>query len=244
MRTGENITFDTMRGKRSLRVLHLSDLLFEEKPGGSRQVARELLRELNKAGHRTTLLVGTQSEGEDKRRIDPDQGEIVQYYKGASPTEWIQNGRAAAERTLASAEKEGRPFDIIHTHFAYSAVGPLRAVAGRIPHIRSFYGPWDAEGWVEDSGLTRNAPLWKKPLLFTRAVIKRKYRHSVEAQNLAASKYAIILSEQSRGEVEEFGYSAQNVVKIPGGVNRDRFQVQIDNPRARIEARASVQLPT
>lgn len=226
-----------------LRILHLSDILFEEKPGGSRQVARELLREQVKGGHDATLLVSRAISGTPQRWRDPECGNIAQYDKGKSPAEWIRNGREACAQLLTQAAQEGKPFDIVHTHFAYAAVGPLRAVAGAIPHIRSFYGPWDVEGYVEDSSAAREASGWKKPLLFARALAKRQYRHRVEADNLSASARVVILSEQSRGEVGDFGYCPNHVVKIPGGVNRSRFNVAVSDPEARSKARARVGLP-
>lgn len=223
---------------RPLRIVHLADAVFEEAAGGSRQVARELIREQRKAGHDTTILVGRQKPGEPEDRADDVYGRIVQYAKGGSPAQWTRNGRDAAARLFAQ-----NPPDILHTHFAYAAVGPLEAAGSRIPHVRSFYGPWDAEGFVEDTGAARAANPLKRPLLHARALVKRHFRHGIEAANLRAAARAIILSEQSRGEVLSFGYDNAHIVKSAGGVNRDRFNVDTTDAGARIAARTRADLP-
>ena len=225
--------------KRGLRILHLSDALFEEVPGGSRQVARELIRAQKSAGHEPVLLTGRQKTGDPGDWQDSENGRVVQYAKGSNPAEWVRNGREACARLLA----EGDSFDVLHTHFAYAAVGPLEAAQHRIAHVRSFYGPWDAEGFLEDKGAVRAAPSLQKPFLYARALLKRHFRHGVEAANLRAAARTIILSEQSRGEVLAFGYDNARIVKSPGGVNRDRFFVDATDTGARTAARIRTGLP-
>jgi len=229
---------------RPLRILHLADALFEEKPGGSRQVARELMREQTQAGHEPTILVGRQIPGAPESWQDESYGAVVQYDKGASPPAWLKNGREACEKLLQSAKNAGKPFDILHTHFAYAAVGALQAANGSLPHVRSFYGPWDAEGFVEDMGQAQKSASWKKPFLQGRALLKRHYRREVEADNLRQSHSVVILSEQSRGEVLDYGYTPANIHKIPAGVHRERFFVDTTNLDARQEARTRAGLPT
>ena len=154
-----------------LRILHLSDILFEEKPGGSRQVARETVCvSRSREGMMPPCWFHEQSQGHHNAGVIQSAVISRSMIKGKVPAEWIRNGREACAQLLTQAAQEGKPFDIVHTHFAYAAVGPLRAVAGAIPHIRSFYGPWDVEGYVEDSSAAREASGWKKPLLFARAL--------------------------------------------------------------------------
>ncbi|MBC8140559.1 MAG: glycosyltransferase family 4 protein, partial [Armatimonadetes bacterium] len=200
-------------------------------------------REQTLAGHEPTILVGRQIPGAPETWHDALRGTIVQYDKGASPPAWLKNGREACTKLLQSAKDAGKPFDLLHTHFAYAAVGALQSANGSLPHVRSFYGPWDAEGFVEDMGQVQKSAAWKKPLLHGRALLKRHYRREVEADNLRQSHQVIILSEQSRGEVLEFGYTPANIHKIPGGVNRERFFVDTANPDARQEARGRAGLP-
>ena len=201
------------------------------------------MREQTLAGHDTTVLVGRQVPGVPETWQDSVYGTVVQYDKGTNPAAWLQNGRRTCAKLLTQAKESGKPFDILHTHFAYAAVGALQAAEGTVPHVRSFYGPWDAEGFVEDIGLLAKNATWKKPFLHGRALLKRHYRREVEADNLRQSHRAVILSEQSRGEVLEYGYPPENIQKVPGGVNRMRFFADTANPSARREARTRSGLP-
>ena len=190
-------------------------------PGGSRVVARELARGLAGRGHEVTFLVGRHGPDvpDDERR---DGVRIVRYEGAGRAGEFVRAGRRAAARLWA----EGG-FDVVHTHFAYAALGPLMALPRGVPHIRSFYGPWDEEGWVED---TFGGSSWAGRM---RAVVKKRLRHQVEAMNLRRSAVAVVLSEHSRQEVRAFGYPAPRIRLIPGGTDTERFRPAKDRAVAR-----------
>ncbi len=200
-----------------MRVLFLTDAVFEDLPGGSRVVARELAEVLARRGHEVTFLVPRQGPGapDDERH---GSIRVVRYAGAGQGWGFVRAGQAACARLWA----EG-PFDVAHTHFAYAAVGPLRAVPRGVPRVRSFYGPWDREGWVEDNGAALHGPR-RIP-----ALVKRFLRRRIEAANLRGSRAVIVLSEQSRAEVREFGYPTDRVRLAPGGVDLNRFTPAADN---------------
>ena len=180
----------------------------------------ELAKGLVQDGHEVTLLA-------PHHRLDtPDEewvdGIHVVRYRGAGKAfEFVRQGRAACARLWAQGA-----YDIVHTHFAYAALGPLQVVPASVVRVRSFYGPWDEEGWVEDTALLRQhraGPAWKRLLLAARSRVVRVLRHRIEADSLRGSQAIIVLSEQSRGEVSAFGKVRAPIVKIPGGVDLVRF---------------------
>ena len=180
----------------------------------------ELAKGLVQDGHEVTLLA-------PHHRLDtPDEewvdGIHVVRYRGAGKAfEFVREGRAACARLWAQGA-----YDIVHTHFAYAALGPLQVVPASVVRVRSFYGPWDEEGWVEDTALLRQhraGPAWKRLLLAARSRVVRVLRHRIEADSLRGSQAIIVLSEQSRGEVSAFGKVRAPIVKIPGGVDLVRF---------------------
>ena len=130
-----------------MRILFLADAVFEDKPGGSRVVARELARGLVGRGHEVTFLVarhGPEAPGDERS----EGVRIVRYTGAGRAGAFVRTGGRAAARLWA----EGA-FDVAHTHFAYAALGPLVALPRGLPHVRSFYGPWDAEdGWKTLAG--------------------------------------------------------------------------------------------
>jgi len=204
-----------------MRVLFLADAVFEDIPGGSRVVARELARGLAGLGHEVTFLVARQTPNAPEDERD-NTIRIVRCPGAGNPLAFMREGRQVCARLWAE-----KPFDIVHTHFAYAAVGPLRAVPRTVPHVRSFYGPWDEEGWVEDSARSAG------PLGRLKAVIKRRLRHQVEAANLRRSQRVVVLSEHSRGEVRAFGYPEDRICRVPGGVDVERFTPTRDKQAVR-----------
>lgn len=213
------------RDMRPLRVLFLNDAVFEDVAGGGRLVARELARVLAARGHEVTFLVPRHREGTPDDESAGERLRVVRYSgAGGRASAFLRAGEAACARLLASNRV---PFDIVHTHFAYAAAGPLRAIAqrqGRLPHVRTFYGPWDAEGFVEDADRARRAsPGLKRPLLSAVAHLKRAARRRVERTNVAASDRVLVLSEHSRREALEYGSPEGAIRFAPGGADLARF---------------------
>lgn len=194
-----------------MRILFLADAIFDDLPGGSRVVARELACGLTARGHDVTILAGRQAMGgPDDFRMGGVR--VVRYPGAGSPLAFVREGRRACARLWAE-----RPFDVIHTHFAYAALGPLRAVPGGVPRLRSFYGPWDQEGWVQD---TAEGP---GKMGMAKAQVKRGLRRRVEASSLSRSRAVVVLSEHSRREVRAFGYPGVDTHLIAGGTDVQRF---------------------
>lgn len=213
-----------------MRVLFLDDAVFADVPGGSRMVAWELARLLVKSGHVVTFLVPhhrTDTPPEEWA----DGIQIVRYPGAGKAFQFVRQGRKACAHLWAKG-----PYDIVHTHFAYAALGPLQAVPADVVRIRSFYGPWDEEGWVEDSANLRQHHadfVWKRLLRSMRSRVVRVVRHSIEARSLRRSQAVIVLSEQSCREVRAFGKLRAPLVKIPGGVDLVRFVPAADRQAVR-----------
>jgi glycosyltransferase involved in cell wall biosynthesis len=211
-----------------LNILFLADAVFADKPGGSRVVARELAKGLVERGHQVTFLVARQDDAapEDECRAGV---RIVRYPGAGNPIAFIREGRRAAARLWA----EGG-FDVVHTHFAYAAVGPLAALPSSVPHVRTFHGPWHEEGWFEDtlhgeSGLSG-----------AKARVKRALRRRAEVANLRRSDLITVLSRHFAEEVTNLGYPAERIRTIPGGVDVARFVPAPD----RAAVRQTLDLPT
>ena len=212
--------------KSRMNILFFADMIFEDYPGGSRVVARELAGGLVARGHQVTFLV--RSKGSEQASETMSVGARVVRFAAppGSTLKYIQAGQDACTQLLAEES-----YDIIHTHFAYAAHGPLKAVPKNIPHVRSFYGPWHDEGLVEDrKALADKQSDCRTPRQSVRCAaaytaMKTRYalRTLVEQQNLRRSRVAIVLSEHSRREVLALKFPPKNIVKIAGGVDVGRF---------------------
>jgi len=210
-----------------MRILFLADAVFEDIPGGSRVVAREMACGLTARGHEVTILAGRQTpEGPDDCCLGGVR--VVRYPGAGSPPAFVREGRRACARLWAE-----RPFDVVHTHFAWAAVGPLKAVPASVPRVRTFHGPWDEEGWSGERH-------WEGLVGRVKARLKRRLRYQVEAANLAGSAEVLTLSDCFRRMVtERYGVPARKVRCIPGGTDLGRFRLPGSKQSVRQELRLS-----
>ncbi len=218
-----------------MNILLLADAFFPDKPGGSRVVARETATRLAARGHKVTLLVARQVAG------TPDEEtvagfRVVRYAGAGNARQFIENGRETAARLQRQT-----PFDIAHTQFAYAAHGPARALPASVIHVRSFFGPWDGEGFIEDTAHLQaaNNPLQKAKLSVKRA-LKQRMRRRIELQSLSRARAVIVLSEHSRREALSYGTPPEKIHRIAGGVDTARFDLPTGGQSA---ARRALNLP-
>jgi len=219
--------------------------VFEDHAGGSRVVARELAAGLVRRGHDVTFLVRA---GEDNLSSETNLGgaKVVRFAAPDSAFGYVKAAREACAKLLAE-----QPFDIAHTHFAYSAVGPLQVIPESLPHVRSFYGPWHEEGRVEDRKQLEDRRQGRRTLKKAAAcaaacaALHARYalRAQVERRNLRRSQVAVVLSEQSRQEVLDLGFPAGSIVKASGGTDTDAFHLLPGKTDGKIAVRRQLGLP-
>jgi len=228
-----------------VKILFLADLVFEDHAGGSRVVARELAGGLVRRGHDVTFLVRA---GNDNLSSETtlNGARVVRFASPNSAFGYIKAAREACAKLLAE-----QSFDIVHTHFAYSAVGPLQVIPAELPHVRSFYGPWHEEGRVEDRKrlddrrASLNSPKAAAAYAAAYAALHLHYalRAHVERRSLRRSAVTVVLSEQSRLEVLSLGFPAENIVKAPGGTDTDAFHLLPGKTAGKMAIRRSLGLP-
>ncbi len=228
-----------------MKILFLADLVFEDHAGGSRLVARELAGGLVRRGHDITFLVRA---GKDNLFSETtlNGAKIVRFASPDSAAGYVKAAREACAGLLAE-----NTFDIVHTHFAYSAVGPLQVIPGDLPHVRSFYGPWHEEGRLEDRKkledcrATLRSPKAAAACAAALATMHLRYllRAQDERRSLHRSAVTVVLSEQSRQEVLKLGYPAENIVKAPGGTDTDAFHLLPGKTAGKMAIRRSLGLP-
>ena len=206
-----------------MHILFLADAVFEDLPGGSRVAAREIARLLACHGHRITFLVArlATSQSDDERWLNGIR--VVRYGGAGHIREYLRLGEATCARLWRET-----PFDLVHTHFAYAALGPLRAVPGFVPRVRTFHGPWEEEGWVEETAGTVS------PSARLAARIKKCLRRHLESTNLRRSERVITLSDCYRRQViSSYGVPAERVHTIAGGADVERFTPTEDKQAVR-----------
>lgn len=215
-----------------MNLLYLADAFYDDLPGGSRTLAHETAIRLVTRGHRVTFLVGRQVAGTPaEERVEGLR--LVRYNGAGRRDAFVRAGESACRSLLAAGER----FDVVHTHFAYAAVGPLRALEG-VPAIRTFHGPWHDEGLVEDRARLAAASAPRRIGLTARAKLRWLAKRRVEQENLKRAARVVVLSELMRCAAIASGADPQKILQIPGGVDLTRF-----HPKDRTLARIRLGLP-
>ncbi len=206
----------------ALRILMVSDLSPLNIQGGGERVLWEQASRLHRVGYQVRILSRSPADGGAEtveregvriRHFPVDRRSLLRFGLGS-----ILGARQALARELAEADA-----DVLHLYQPFSGYGVLRSPAGRrIPSLYSFLSPAPLEyqsrqgmtsqhrgGWVGSFG---TALLW----VIERACLRRATRIHV-------------LSDFSAGLLWKlYRIPADRIVRIPGGVDPERFQPAVD----------------
>jgi glycogen synthase len=204
---------------RTLRALQIGvGWLPDEKGAGLDRVFYALSQHLPEAGVAVRgLVVGRPDVG------DRTGGEVRSFAKSNDSLP----ARLRAVRAQVKAALVEDKFDLVAAHFALFAF-PVLGALKRTPMVVHFHGPWAAESQAEGaSGLSVKAK-W----LLERRVYRRAER-------------LIVLSEAFKQVlVESYGIDSDNIRIVRGGVNMERFTVDVSRADARRRLGWPVDRPT
>ena len=219
---------------RGLRVLSINQFFYPDNFGGVERVAYETTRRLAARGHEVHLVGLRTSPGA------PDTEELfgltVHRYGGASSRPRF--GRRTRDALYRSGPVMRRlldehEFDIVMPHhffpyYAYSRTAGRRAT----PELMTFHASYWQELKLEGAERSIGRPL-------ERTVFGRLARRT-ETTCLRRADRVVVLSDFSRELlVGCYPFARDKVVKIPGGVDLERFRPAGD----RAEVRRSLGLP-
>lgn len=190
----------------------------------------ELARGLTARGHEVRILVPRQA-----RALPPvsraDGLTIMRYYDPFMSFALLYGpSLVLARRAIAVASRGWRP-DIVHTHQAIP--GLAAAWAGCGPRCFTFYGPWHLEFLSEASQRVGAPPLqrWTRRLWMP---AKARLTRAIEGEAVRRSDRVVVLSGYSAAQVADIhGVSGDGVVRIPGGVDIERFVPASDRDAVR-----------
>ncbi len=218
----------------ALRILMVSDLSPLHIAGGGERVLWEQASRLRKIGHQVRILSRApadgvadtvEREGVRIRHFPVDRRSLLRFVRGS-----ILEARRAAGRELAEADA-----DVLNLYQPYSGYGVLRSPAGRrIPSLYTFLSPAPLEyrsrrgmsplHRAGGPGALGLALLW-----FLEGACLRR-----------ATRIHVLSKFSARLLWELYRIPADRIVKIPGGVDTERFQPAAD----RNAVRDALGLPT
>jgi glycosyltransferase involved in cell wall biosynthesis len=213
-----------------MRVLCISQDIMPDSGGGVERVAHEVMTRLAARGH-TVDMVG-QRRLADAPDVELREGVTLHRYGRAD------DDRRFGGRTL-SALRSSRPvmasllgehhYDVVMSHhfFPYYAYQRV-AGAPTVPEIATFHASFWRELKLEGAERKIGKPLES---LFFGGLARR-----AETACLRRADRVVVLSEFSRDQLgSHYPFALDKVVKIPGGVDLERFRPVEDRRRLRAE---------
>ena len=214
--------------KQRLNILSINQFFFPDSQGGVERVAYETTRRLAERGHNVHLV------GQRTEPGTPDTEELhgltVHRY-GAAESRQRVGGRTTdalyASRRILSELVESREFDIVlpHHYFPYySYIGSTGKKT--MPELMTFHASYWQELRLE--GAER-----KTAKLIERMLFGRMARRT-EVACLKRADRIVVLSDFSAEQLSSYySFTAGKVVKIPGGVDLERFTPASDRTAVR-----------
>lgn len=221
-----------------LKILTVAGWIYPDAEGGSFRFVYELNRALARRGHRPTVL--TQRLRPDlPAEQDIDGIRVIRYRTVQSGTfafyrSTIASVRRVLRQTIAAAEREGAPFDLVHLHHPASAFAAALACPPAIPMVHTLCIAYFLE-YLDRAGGYHNILGATGGHRLGAALLRR-----MEAFTLGKCRRVAVFSDSVARQVEQYyPAAADRVVKIPGGVDLRFFNPSL--PKA--EARALLGLP-
>ncbi|HLC41480.1 MAG TPA: glycosyltransferase family 4 protein [Methylomirabilota bacterium] len=211
-------------GRSRLRLLVVADSSPIERRGGSVRVIREQCRRLKARGHDCVVLcrepwydapAETEADGVPVHHFRVSRAHALSFFFAS-----IGAARRAGARLLAQG---GWDAVIFHQPLSAYGVGPLATRLG-IPYVYFFHSPAGVEYQLRHRG---------DHLAWTVSLASPALRW-VERRALKRATQVIVLSDFSRLELHKnHGEVSPPVVKIPGGVDCERFRPAADRAHVR-----------
>lgn len=176
---------------------------FDDHPGGGGRYLADVARGLAARGHAVTVLVPRHDPSHPAAEAI-DGVAIRRADLGRGAARWV----AGLYRAVPALVAERGPFDVVHSHFALTGLGPLwhPALAG-CRKVTQFQGPWAEESAVEGGGRLATAA--------KRALERLAYRRC---------DAFVTLSEAFKGLLaRDYGVDPARITAIPAGVDHGRF---------------------
>lgn len=204
--------------KKSLRILCITQNLWPDSCGGVERVANEIMSRLAARGH-SVDLVGQRAD-ESAPEVEERSGLTLHRYGSAGDSgrfggrtlSALRSSRPVLSRLLAHNE-----YDVVLPHHFFPYYAYLGIADRSVPEILTFHASFWQELRLE--GAER---LVVKPL---ESLVFGGLARRTETTCLRRAHRVVVLSEFSRDQLGSYyPFALEKTVKIPGGVDLDRFQ--------------------
>ena len=218
----------------ALRILCIAQNVFPDSYGGVERVVNEVARRLAARGHDVHLV------GQRGRAGTPD----VEEHEGFTIHRYgtVEDGARVGGRTLTAIRGSrrllasllaDRSFDVVLPHHFFPYYAFARVARGKpVPEILTFHASFWQELKLEGAERRVGKPL--------ESMLLGRLARRAEVVCLKRADRVVVLSEFSRDQLASYyPFAEPKVVKIPGGVDLERFRPAEDRGALRAELRLS-----
>lgn len=216
------------RGRKSMKVVHVTNVVAPDKQGGLERYVRELAAQQVRAGKEVVVVAKRRNPEDSLDEVGSDGVRILRYsvpekarltYAIEYPVMVVKNMFKTLRRAGVLRNDQNQ---VVHAHYPIPALALM--LAGR-RYIYTFHAPVHKEIAGERQGTYALSGPFER--LATRAV------RLIERAVLRRAETVITLSSFIREEAAALGVSHERFVLIPGGLDAERF----GGPGARPETR-------
>ena len=217
-----------------MKILMLTDVLYPDTVGGAGRVVYHVSDELSKRDHEVHIVTRNPADRlPHVERLKPNLF-VHRFLIPSGKSLGLVFSEIKNSAVLIGKLSRRIPFDLVCVHQSLAGLGPfLSGHLKGIPSVYYFQSPWHEEYLIKkQEDLQRSG----RGIRLTALVMK-----FIEKRVMFKASRVIVLSEYMRNKVIKFHrYPAERIIKIPGGVDLERFSLP---PGGKAAAKKSVQWP-
>jgi glycosyltransferase involved in cell wall biosynthesis len=209
-----------------MKILILTDVFFPDTVGGAGRVAYHLSSELSLREHEIHVMTRNTEGGL------PDHQEI---HHNLSVHRFRSTGKESLLSFLSEIKNTASlnrylsrdiSFDLVCTHQSLVSIGPLMSTSLRnTPTLHYFHSPWHEEFLIKREQKDTEPGIRESAIAF---LMKQ-----IESRVLRKADNVIVLSQYMLERVSKIhSYPKTRLIKIPGGVDLNRYRLPVGGKRA------------
>ncbi len=209
-----------------MRILILTDVFFPDTVGGAGRVAYHLSNELSLREHEIHVITrNTGGELPDHQEINRNLS-VHRFLSRRKESFLSFLSEIKCTASLNRYLTRDISFDLVCTHQSLVSIGPLMSSSLRnIPTIHYFHSPWHEEFLIKKQRKDTEPGIKESAIAFLMKQIERRI--------LLKADKVIVLSRFMLERVSKIhSYPKTRLIKIPGGVDLNRYCLPIGGKRA------------
>ena len=209
-----------------MKILILTDVFFPDTVGGAGRVAYHLSSELSLREHEIHVITRNK-EGELPDHQEIHRNLSVHRFPSTRKESFLSFlSEIKSTASLSRYLTRDISFDLVCTHQSLVSIGPLMSTPLKnTPTIHYFHSPWHEEFLIKKQRKHAEPGIKESAIAFLMKQIERRV--------LRKADKVIVLSRYMLERVSKIhSYPKTRLIKIPGGVDLNRYRLPVGGKRA------------